>query len=291
MRRGVAAVIIAAALASTATACTAPAAADGRLRIVAAFYPWQFIAERVGGDLVSVSNLTKLGAEPHDLELTPRQVASLAKADFVIYEHGVQPSVDDAVAQQARHHALDVTTVIPLRTHSGIGGRDPHIWLDPVTFASVIATTRDRLTAIAATHAAQFAANARRLTSELFALDRDIRVGLAHCASKIIVTSHTAFGYFADRYGMRQVGVAGIDAESDPSPRRIADVVALVRATGAFTVYYETLVSPAIAKSVAREAKVASAVLDPIEGATAHLDYLQLMRSNLATLITGQHCS
>lgn len=278
---------------------------DGPIKVAAAFYPWQFLAERIGGEHVEVTNLTKPGAEPHDLELSPRQVADLGKANLVIYEKGVQPSVDDAVDQQAKKRALDVASVVELRVHTGLvseedgesgksdplGGKDPHVWLDPQLFQQVASAVADRLSFIDPPHAEYYTANVVKLNNELSALKTEIANGLSTCKSKVIVTSHTAFGYFAEQFGWQQIGVAGIDAESDPSPRRIADVAKLVKSTGAFTVYYETLLSPAIAKTVAREAGVGSGVLDPIEGSSDGKDYLQLMHDNLASLRVGQHCS
>ncbi|MFP5281840.1 MAG: metal ABC transporter substrate-binding protein, partial [Actinomycetes bacterium] len=91
------------------------AGTEDRVSVVTAFYPFQFVAERVAGPHAQVSSLTTPGSEPHDLELTPRQVASLAEADLVVYERSFQPAVDEAVAQSGTERALDTTTVVPLQ--------------------------------------------------------------------------------------------------------------------------------------------------------------------------------
>lgn len=272
------------------------------LKVAAAFYPWQFVAQRVGGDLVSVANLTKPGAEPHDLELTPRQVASLASTNLVIYERGLQPAVDKAVDQQAKARAYDTTSTVALSTHSSLlaetggkddplAGRDPHVWLDPILLRSIVDEVARRFTSLRPSEAARFHTNAAALDSELTALDADIRSGLKSCASRVVVTSHTAFGYFGDRYGLQQVGIAGLSPDAEPSTARIAEVARIVKAKKVSTVYYETLVSPSVAKAVAREAHAATSVLDPIEGITEGKDYLTVMRANLVALRAGQRCT
>lgn len=83
--------------------------------VVAAFYPLQLLAQRVGGDAVSVTNLAKPGAEPHDMELNPDQVRQIVDARLVVYLHGFQPAVDEAVEQNAQDSSFDGLTVQPLR--------------------------------------------------------------------------------------------------------------------------------------------------------------------------------
>src|SRR5450756_45026 len=136
-----------------AAGCTSSTAGGtGTLKVVVAFYPLQYVVEQVGGDQVSVTNLTKPGVEPHDLELTAKQVASVAFADLVFYERGFQAAVDSAVDTEKPKRILDAATIVPLRTTPGFTGEattpstnalDPHTWLDPRTmieYASAVAT-------------------------------------------------------------------------------------------------------------------------------------------------------
>jgi zinc transport system substrate-binding protein len=282
----------------------ATARAESGLRVVTSFYPLQFVATRVGGPDATVSSLTKPGAEPHDLELTPRDVATLERADVVVYLSGFQPAVDQAVKQHGRRHALDVAASadLDLRGSSpddasdgseGAGAVDPHFWLDPTRLARVSRQVADAMAAADPGAAAAFRQRASALAGELSELDDDIRAGLADCASSDLVTSHAAFGYLAQRYGLRQVGITGISPEAEPDPRSLAAVATFVREHHVSTIYSETLVSAAVARTVARETGATTAVLDPIEGltnASAGRDYLQVMRSNLAVLRKGQGC-
>lgn len=252
--------------------------APDRADVVAAFYPLAWAAERVGGDQAQVRNLTPPGTEPHDVELTARDVERIRSADIVLYlGGGFQPAVEEAV------EGADGTTVDLLEDPVG---RDPHIWLDPVRFAEVvrrIATTLDRPEAAA------------EPVAELRELDRDFARGLAPCSRREIVTAHEAFGYLARRYGLEQVAITGLSPEAEPTPRQLERVIERVRGTKATTVFFETLVSPRLAQTVARETGASTAVLNPLEGLTeaqaeSGEDYVSLMRANLAALRGALGC-
>ena len=282
------------------------------LQVVASFYPLQYVAERVAASAATVSTLTKPGAEPHDLELTPRDVARLGDASLVVYLDGLQPAVDEAVAQEAADRAFDAAdagrldrTYTPMaegEEHTEEEGEehvtgeravDPHFWLDPTRLADVGDALADRLAELAPEQAAVFESGAAALRRDLATLDAEMAKGLANCADRSLVTSHNAFGYLADRYGLEQVGITGLTPESEPSSADLAAVSAFVRANKVRTIYYETLVSPAVAEAIARETGAATAVLDPVEGLTeesAGSDYVEVMRANLASLRTGQAC-
>lgn len=267
---------------------------DGQLSVQAAFYPLQWVASQVGGDLVDVADLTRPGAEPHDLELKPKDVAAVTDADVVIYLSDFQPAVDDAVRRTSGPTVFDAAEAGRLTLTLGDGGRDPHFWLDPTRLASVATAFGDTLGERDPEHAGTYRENARRVSDQLDRLDRDVTTGLADCRSRDLVTSHQAFGYLADRYRLDQIGIAGLSPAQEPSATDLAEVTRFVKANDVRTIYVETLVSPAVAKTVADEAGVATAVLDPLEGLTDSSpgsDYLEVMRANLATLRAGQGCT
>lgn len=294
-------------------------AAD-RMPVTAAFYPLQFVAERVGGDLVEVSTLTKPGTEPHDLELTPKAVGQLSQAKAVLYLSGFQPAVDDAVQTQAADAALDVTQPANLivtgaddghdhdhageteeehaghadEQHAEDGVVDLHFWLDPTRMAAVATAVGEDFSQRDPANAATYRANATALGGELASLDEEFTAGLTQCTSRELVTGHAAFGYLAARYDLGQEGIAGISPDAEPDAATLRELAEHVQEAGVTTVYAETLVSPALAETVARETGATVAVLDPLEGltdASAGKDYLEVMRSNLATLKKGQGCS
>jgi zinc transport system substrate-binding protein len=280
---------------------------SGQLTIVAAFYPLQFVAQRVAGDRVTVTSLTQPGAEPHDLELTPRQVASLTTASLVIYEKGFQPAVDEAVVQSENPQVIETTTVVPLRPLASPGdldhgdgaeddhsALDPHVWLDPTAVSRIARAVEQRLSTIDPDHAADYGRSAATLIEELDDLDQTFRSGLAHCVRTEFMTTHAAFGYLAERYHLTQIGISGLSPDAEPSPARIAEVHRVARDHGITTVFSETLASPAVAQAVAGDLGLATDVLDPIEGITSQSrgqDYLSVMSANLAALRKAGECS
>ena len=288
---------------ASSTASGSPAAAP--VSVVAAFYPLEWAAEQVGGDLVDVTSLTAPGAEPHDLELTPQQVAAVSDADLVLYISEFQPAVDDAVAQNA-DSAVDVAADLEHlaaeeHSHEGEEGGDhaeeasydPHVWLDPTNMAAIVTLVGEKLGAADPANASTYTANAEKAVAELGTLDAEWKAGTATCTNRDLVVSHEAFGYLAKRYGFEQVGVSGLSPEAEPSPARIAEVADFVRANGVTTIYFETLVDPKVAETVAAETGATTAVLDPLEGLAegSSEDYLSVMRTNLETVKAGQGCS
>ena len=272
---------------AVAAGCRSAGGAGGE-RVVAGFYPLAYAAERVAPPTARIEDLTPTGAEPHDLELTPRAAADIERADVVLYlGRGFQPAVADAV-HNARGRAVDVLAGLPLHPASGEPGLsvDPHVWLDPVRFEHVVL----RIGAVL-----KQPVRAATLVSALSKLDAEYRAGLAHCARRDIVTSHAAFGYLAQRYGLRQLSVTGLTPETEPTAKQLLRVIRLVRKTHATTVFFERLVSPRLADTVAREVGAKTAVLDPVEGLTPSEEmrgdtYFTLMRQNLAALRKALGC-
>jgi zinc transport system substrate-binding protein len=261
--------------------------ASSRTAVVASFYPLAWAAQQVGGDRVSVTNLTPAGAEPHDLELNPDDIDKVLDAKLVVeLGHGFQPAVEQAAESR------DGPTVQLLTR----GTKDPHIWLDPVRMATIVRTVQRELTKVDPTGRASYARNAQRLQRELTDLDARYRDGLAHCERSVIVTAHEAFGHLAKRYRLRQEGVAGLSPDAEPDAQRLGQLADLVKRLGITTVFTEELVSPRIADTLAREAGVTTQTLNPLEGLTdTELqhgdDYLSVMDQNLTKLRTALGCS
>jgi zinc transport system substrate-binding protein len=291
-----------ASVAALVPACNGRSAANqtGRVSVVASFYSLAFAAERIGGDCVSVTDLTPPGVEPHDLELTPDAVVAIATADVVLYlGSGFQPAVEDAVGD-AEGHAVDLLSVVstvPAKGEQAAEGLDvdPHVWLDPGRFAEIVAATADALEGAKIPDSCGVAAAAEHLRSDLATLDNDFRAGLSACQHDVIVTTHAAFGYLADAYGLHQEAIAGLAPEVEPSPKRLAELVSLVEREGVTTIFTEELISPDVAETLAAEAGVETKVLFTIEGltkeeASAGEDYLSLMRRNLDALRVALHC-
>lgn len=274
-----------------------PRATPGTLTVEAAFAPLVWLTEQIGGPHVRVRDLTAAGVEPHDLELSPRDVARIADADLTVYLSGFQPAVDAAITSSGTRDAVDVADAARLHTADGhdghtSSGTDPHFWLDPMRMVSVARTVAEALIARAPAQETTFRANLADVESRLRTLDADFTTGLRSCASRHLVTSHESFGYLAARYDLAQIGITGIDPEAEPSATALAEAADFVTRHGITTIYVEPAASPAIGETLAAETGATTAVLDPIESfteASGH-DYLTAMRRNLTTLRAGQRC-
>jgi zinc transport system substrate-binding protein len=303
---------LATALALSACSSGDSAGSGDGVTVLASFYPLQYVAEQVGGDLVDVSSLTPPGAEPHDLELSPAQVDEVGRADLVVYLAEFQPSVDDAVSANPPAHVVDAAQDTELHaaehTEDGDeheeeehaegeeehdhGALDPHFWLDPTLLPAVADDVADQLSAIDPDHADEYAAGAEAFAQQMADLDARYVAGLATCESRTIVTTHEAFSYLAERYDLEQVGISGIDPEGEPSPARLAEVGHVVQDEGVSTIFFETLASPKVAETLAAELGVDTAVLDPLEGLTDDTqDYVSVADANLETLRTALGCA
>lgn len=312
------------ALALTTAGCGAlteqdgPSSEDG-VSVAAAFYALQYVADRVAGDDIEVENLTLPGGEPHDLELGVRESALISDADLLVYLDGMQPAVDEAVAESANGEVLDAATAVDLvpfedehdHAHEGDehadeehadeehaedehdhGEDDPHFWHDPIRMADLGDAVAEALAEIAPDDAATFEQNAAALRTDLEALDEEFRTGLGDCEITTVVTNHDAFGYL-EKYGLDLESINGITPDAEPTPAALADLQDLIEEDGITTVFSESLVSPAAAESLANDAGVDVEVLDPIEGLTdetADEDYVSLMRHNLALLEDANRC-
>jgi zinc transport system substrate-binding protein len=257
--------------------------------IVVGAYPFQRLVEQVVGDQAKVVDLAKPGVEPHDIELTPRQIGQIEKADLVFYLKGFQPAVDDAV--EGKKSAYDLGRVVQqLRGEGDEGsGKDPHIWLDPVLMDDLATQVAKDVNQLRGSYP-KLSVDRLDASEKLHDLAEDIRLQLEQCQSREIVTSHAAFAYFAKRYGLEQRGITGLDPESEPSPKRLAEVASYARSHHVTTIFFESLVSPKVAETVAREVGAKTAVLDPIESVSGADDYLSVMRRNAATLHTALGC-
>ncbi len=289
----------------TLSACSSDSAAAGntdKFDVVASFYPMAFLAEQIGGDHVNVTSLTEPGQEPHDLEISAKQTAQLQESDAVLYLKNLQPAVDEAVGQADVKNKIDAATLTKLEDHGEVEHEhegeeahseeeehalDPHIWLDPVKYAEVAEGVAKSFEKADPDNAADYRKNADALTKKLGDLNTAFADGLKTTDSKVFFTNHAAFGYLAERYGLTQEAISGLDPESEPSPARIKELQTEAKADGVTTVFYETLVSDKTAKTLAQDAGLKTDVLDPLEGITEKSkgdDYFQVMESNLKAL-------
>jgi zinc transport system substrate-binding protein len=305
-----AAILLPAAL-LTLSACGAAAPSDsGKPQVVVSFYALEYVAEQVAGEAADIQTLTQPGVDAHDLDLKPSQIADIASADLMVYLEGFQPAIDEAVAQSAGDHILEVGAAAELIDAAAESDEaeadedehadeddhdqhDPHFWQDPSRMTLVADAVAERLGESFPELADQFRKNATALADEMSTLDEEFRSGLAECTRREFVTTHQAFGYLADAYDLTEIGINGINPDGEASPARIAEVHRLAREHGVTTIFFETLTSPAVAEAIAGDLGLKTAVLDPLEGVTENSpgeDYASIMRANLEALRLANDC-
>jgi zinc transport system substrate-binding protein len=272
-----------------------------KLKVMGSFYPLYEWARQVGGERIEAVNLVSVGAEPHEYEPNPRDIRRIHEMDIAIdMGASFQPGLDRVLrgVRGRKPIRLTVSEGMSLRPMPGSGKDAPpdmHIWLDPVLSQQMVKKIAAVLAQADPPGRTIYEANAEAYAKKLEALDREYSAGLAACQHKEVITSHAAFAYFLERYGLRQFAIRGLSPNTEPSPRQLARLATLAKERGIKAIYYETLVSPKIAETLAREVGAKTVVLNPIEGLTTAeqaqgKDYLALMRDNLANLRIGQEC-
>lgn len=283
----------------TRTIPTAPQP-PGTLPVTASFYPLYFFAQQIGGDRVTVWNVTPAGAEPHDYEPTAQDIAHIEQSKVLVLNGGGLEPWGDSIRQNINPgHTTIVIAGEGLTTQHVMENNqdiiDPHVWLSPPLAKQMVdRITQGFITADPA-DASSYQANAAALTAELDDLDQAYRQGLAHCQQQNIVTSHAAFGYLATTYGLNQVPIAGLSPDAEPSAQQLAAIAQFAKNNHIHYIFFESLVSPKLSQTIATEVGAQTLVLNPIEGLTSDelaqgKDYFTEMRSNLAHLETALQC-
>ncbi len=268
-----------------------------KIEVVSTIYPWADIAQNIGGELVQVTTLTSPGKEPHDYEPTPQDLVKLYQADVVILNgNGVDAWAEKLVDELRKKGVRTIRMSDQLEALTDDSGVDPHFWLDPVLAREAVDYISVPITmTLVGQNAVQATERAKLYQTRLDALDTEYRIGLAQCERREIVTSHNAFRYLAKRYKLTNYYILGLSPEEDPSPQKIAEVADLARQKGTTTIFFETLVSPKLAQTIANEIGVKTATLNPIEGLTekelaSGKDYIGTMQENLRHLRSALNC-
>ncbi|MGO1638194.1 metal ABC transporter substrate-binding protein [Ancrocorticia populi] len=305
MKRLVAA-LAAGTLALTLGACSSTNSSESDaegLTVATSFYPLAWLIESIGGDDVTVISMTPANVEPHDYELSPSDIAKMNEADLVVYVEGFQPSMDAAVEQISGPEVLELSDsvgLLPLEEDHGDddeahehdhGNLDPHFWLDPERMSDAGEAIEESLSQADSANATTYQEGQETVAGQLTDLDTEFADGLATCERQTIVTTHAAFGYLTNRYGLTQVAISGIDPEAEPSPADLAAIKTTIKDTATTTIFTEELASPKTAQAVAGETGADLATLNPLESKPEDGDYVSGMEANLAALQGALGCN
>jgi zinc transport system substrate-binding protein len=270
-----------------------------KMQVVASFYPMYFFASQIGGEKVQVSNITPSGAEPHDFEPSTQDVAKIQSAKLLVLNGSVEAWGPKIQEQLKGTPTLVVIAGQGLTTkqlaENGAVMSDPHVWLDPVLAKQEVHAIALALAKVDPTNEGYYLTNEAALDAKLDETDAQYHAGLNQCVKKDIITSHAAFAYLSERYGLTQVPIDGLSPDAEPSPAQLADVVKFAKAHGVTYIFFESLVSPKLSQTIASEVGAKTVVLDPIEGISdqdqaAGQDYFSVMSNNLKSLQTALKC-
>src|SRR5688500_16921037 len=283
-----------------------------KIKIAASFYPFYEIANEIGGNNTLVTSIIPMGVEPHDWEITPQQIPDIAEADMIIYNGIGFDSWLGKKEQFSNSLLVDISKDLQLikldnqKESENLGQDpqeedqtsvyDPHIWLDPILVKNFSKTISNALIKLDPNNTDSYLQNTKNFNQQLDALDSLIKISLANCELKDLITFHESFRYFADRYGLTQHAVHGNSPEGEILPQQIITIVSLAKDLGIDTIYSEELKDPRLSQTLASEIPNGKVLpLSPIEGIDQEeqnkgIGYIDKMKMNLENLKQGLKC-
>ncbi|EKE15435.1 MAG: ABC-type metal ion transport system, periplasmic component/surface adhesin [uncultured bacterium] len=272
---------------------------SNKLQTIVTFYPLEEFAESIGKDQIDVTNLTPPGSEPHEYEPTPKDIVQIKSADLFVhngagFENWVEKILPDLDGQKTL--IVDSSKNLPIMEDTIRIRSDPHFWLDPNLAKLQVENIEKALIQKRPEQKVLFENNALNFQKQLLLLDQEISRGLADCRTRKVISSHDAFSYFAIRYNLTVLPIAGISPEEEPTPQRLAQLTKILKKENIKYVFFETLVTPKLAQTLADEVGAEILVFNPIEGLTTEelgvgKNYFEIQRENLKNLQKALECN
>ncbi|MFV0527847.1 MAG: metal ABC transporter solute-binding protein, Zn/Mn family [Lachnospiraceae bacterium] len=293
---------------STASTSATTQEDSSSLQVVTSFYAMYDFAQKVGGDSVTITNLVPAGTEPHDWEPTASDIVTLETADVFIYngagmEHWVEDVLDSLDNQDLLLvEASQGLTLLQGHSHeedtedtgedTEEETTDSHVWLDPENAKYEMNAIKEAFVSADAANAEQYESNYSEYSAKFDALDEAFSTQLAPYKDASIIVAHEAFGYLCAAYQLNQEGIEGLSPDSEPDAARMEEIITFAKEHNVTTIFFEELVSPKVAETIADELDAKTAVLNPIEGLTqedldAGKEYISIMEENLKALVAA----
>ncbi|SMP62984.1 metal ABC transporter substrate-binding protein [Anoxynatronum buryatiense] len=292
--------------------------AEPAIFVTASFFPYADLARQIGGSLVEIHQLVPDGADPHSFEPSPRDLIKLESSQIFIYNGlDMEPWLEGALAllenQEARLlQAADMVSLLSYgeKDHDhddkhdhehdhdhdhdddhdhDHGEWDPHIWTDPLNMVTIGSELLTVFQELDPANSDIYEENYHLFAAAIEELDEAFRQMAQTADQQVLLVSHSAFGYFAHRYGFQEIAVTGITPHAEPNPGRLAELTNLAREYKLEYIFFETLANPRTAEVLAAEAGLKPLMLHNLEGLNqeqreAGATYLSLMQENLKTL-------
>ncbi|MDO5732670.1 MAG: zinc ABC transporter substrate-binding protein [Eubacteriales bacterium] len=288
--------------------------AEARLKIVCSFFPIYDLSKRVAGDLADVDLLMPVEADAHSFEPSVQDMAKIEDCDLFIYNGASMEVFLDRLlnSQEGAHfHPVCASDLVPLlpshRTRkekeaktfvkrsyidpapNRKGHFDPHTWITPRNACLELEAIKNALVEADPEHAESFEENYQTALKDFQALASDYDRALQNLSQREIVVSHAAFAYLCNEYELEQIAIEGLEPHSEPSAKRLSEIIDEIRARKLKAVFFENAESSKVAETIAAETEAQVLVLYPMESLTraqveAGADLLSLMRENLDNL-------
>ena len=273
-----------------------------KLQIYTTIYPLQFLAEQIGNGYVEVENITPPGTEAHSFDPTQKTVVKIAQSDMFIYSGTGMEGFADKIKQTVKNEKVSIVKaaegikLINAKNTEVQEGKqekeldvDPHVWLDPIRAIKMAENIKEALIQLKPDAKDDFEKNFHALKLKLESLDQEFRDIVTKAPKKTFVVSHSAYGYWEDVYGLKQIGISGLSPTNEPSSQKLKEIIELAKENNISYVLFEPNLSNKVASVVKREVGADSLTLHNLESLTAHEiqnkdDYLSVMKSNILSL-------
>lgn len=270
------------------------------IKVTTSIYPLYYFATQIGGDKIDVINITPPGAEPHDYEPSSQDIVNIESSNLLILNGIVEPWGNKITEILKNKNTKVIVAGNGLFNQkvtdvTGSAGTDPHIWLSPILAKREVNSILNGFISIDPANKYYYSMNANKLNGSLDRLDKQFQEGLNNCQSKEIITSHEAFGYLASEYGLNQIPIAGLSPDTEPSLKTLTEISNQAKTNNIKYIFFESLVTPKLADTIANEVGAKTLVLNPLEGLTKSeiingKDYLTVMQDNLQNLRIALNC-
>ena len=275
---------------------------DGKLSVYTTIFPLADFAKKIGGDYVEVTAMYPPGADSHTYEPSQKQTVQVAKADLFVYNGaGLEPFAEkmEKTLKNENVKIVNASDGLALRASTEDDhedghneehhDKDPHVWLDPTLAMKQAEAIKNALVQLQPEHKEEFEKNFAALQTKFTSLDNQFKEVADHAKTKEILVSHAAYGYWEQRYGLKQIPVTGISASDEPSQKTLASITATAKEHGLKYILFETFSTPKVAEVIQKETGTKILRLNHLatisdDDAKKNKDYFTLMEENVNTL-------
>jgi zinc transport system substrate-binding protein len=283
---------------------------DKKIHVVTTFYPMYEFTKNIVGDKANVDLLIPSNIEPHEWDPSPKDMVNIQNADILVYDSPFLetwvPKVEDSLNKRnkplfvkASEDILLLAGIEDEEREDGVDSSksngnnqvmDPHVWLSPVLAQKEVENITEALVKIDPKNKDYYEKNSQDYLNQLSDLDQLFRDKLKSFSGKEIITQHAAFGYLTKEYGLKQIPIAGLSPEEEPSPARLAELKNFAEEHNIQTIFFEELASPKVAQTLANELGAKIKVLNTLEGLSKEdqekgVNYIEEMKNNLKSLV------